>query len=93
MWPFHQTKKIPPIAATNDANANAAIRCEERDVVSERRHAHRVVAHPLQRQPERRPRQVAQQQVDGERDDERRVVEPVLVRVDGADAATAPGCR
>ena len=26
MWPFHQTKRMPPTAATNDANANASVR-------------------------------------------------------------------
>ena len=55
MWPFHQTKRTPPIAAMNDAKRERD-RAVQRDVVAERRHPHRVVAHALQRQAERRPR-------------------------------------
>ena len=92
MWPFHQTKSTPPIAATNAGEAKRD-RAVERDVVAERRHAHRVVADALQRQPERRAHEVAQQRVDGERDHERDVVEAVRVRVDVPDQRPAPGCR
>ena len=84
MWPFHQTKSTPPIDATNAAKRERD-RAVERDVVAERRHPHRVVAHALQRQPERRPHEVAEQRVDGDRGPERDVVEPVGVRVDAAD--------
>ena len=66
MWPFHQTKSTPPIAATNAREAEGE-RAVEHDVVAERRHAHRVVADALQRQPERRAHDVAQQRVDDER--------------------------
>ena len=65
----------------------------QHDVVAERGHPDRVVADALQRQAERRPDDVAQQRVDGERHAERDVVEPVLVGVDAADQAAASGCR
>ena len=49
----------------------------ERDVVAERRHAHRLVADALERDPERRAHEVPDEDVDEERVAERDVVEPV----------------
>ena len=101
MWPFHQTKRIPPIDEMKPANPNA-IHAVERDVVAERAHAHRVVAHALQRQAERRAHEVAQQREHEHREHERDVVEAVRVRVgvaddvrrrDAADAAEARELR
>ena len=97
---FHQTKRIPPIAAMRPANANASVRCQ-RDAVAERAHAHRVVADALQRQPERRAHDVAQGRVDEQRDRERHEVQPLGVRRaaqevgdrDAADAAEAGDAR
>ena len=57
-------------------------------VVPERRHAHGLVADPLERDPERRPDEVADQHVDDDRDDQADVVEALAV-VD--DVAHEPG--
>ena len=70
----------------------------QHDAVPERRHPDRVVPRALERQPERRPRHVAQQRVDDEGAAEGDVVEVVRVgdrasdqvrRRDAADAAEA----
>ena len=87
MCPFHQTKSTPASDATKAREAERE-RPVQRDVVAERAHPHRVVADPLEREPERRADDVAQQRVARRaRHDEGDVVEPVRVLVDVADQA------
>ena len=76
MWPFHQTKSMPA-DRRDERRERERDDAVEGDVVAERRHPHRVVAHALEGQPEWCPRDVSQQRVDDERHDERDVVEPV----------------
>ena len=52
----------------DEAGEGERERAVQRDVVAQRAHPHRVVADALQRQPERRARDVAQQRVDQQRD-------------------------
>ena len=81
---FHQTERIPAIAATNAPSAKASVRRSEH-VVAERPHARRVVADALEREPERCADEVAQERVDAAESDERDVEE--------AWPAPATGCR
>ena len=70
----------------------------ERDIVAKRAHPHGLIAHALKHAPERRPQHVSDQDVNGKRDDQRRVVEAEGVhlrkpdqvrRVDPADTSEA----
>ena len=54
-------------------------RALQRDAVAQRAHAHGLVAHALQRDAEGRAYEVADEQVEQQRDDERQVVEAVRV--------------
>ena len=76
--PVHQTNSTPASAATSEPERERE-RPVQHDVVAERRHPHGVVADTLERKPERRADDVAQERVDGERDDEGDVVEPLAV--------------
>jgi hypothetical protein len=83
---------VPPDEEHTADRSDEAGECErdravKRHVVAERGHANRVVSDALERQPERRPNEVAQQEIHGQRNDERDVIEAIRMIVDVADRA------